>query len=110
MFLLILFSSLVLLSQSAVIDPRLENLLNVHTNWREALESKECNVFDEAHYCQQLIIDQRETLVAVSHKCACPEGYRCPQDTQDTQLTTDCDFDVSRRWSKCRMRCTPIDV
>uniref|UniRef100_A0A8R1Z9E7 Uncharacterized protein n=1 Tax=Pristionchus pacificus TaxID=54126 RepID=A0A8R1Z9E7_PRIPA len=101
---------LLLFTEAAVIDPRLENMLNVHTNWRETLESKECNVYDEGHYCQQLVIDQRLTLVAVSQKCECPTGYRCPNDTTDTQLTTDCDFDVSRRWSKCRMRCAPIDV
>ncbi|GMT24830.1 hypothetical protein PFISCL1PPCAC_16127, partial [Pristionchus fissidentatus] len=108
----IAISCLFVLSSAAVVvvDPRLENSINIHSNWRDSIEAKECNIYDEAHYCQQLVIDQRQSLVAISQKCVCPTGYRCPANTDDTQMITACEFDSSRRWNKCKMRCTAEEV
>ncbi|CAB3409014.1 unnamed protein product [Caenorhabditis bovis] len=33
-----------------------------------------------------MILDGSLNTVAVSHKCECPEGYRCPIDMEDTKL------------------------
>ncbi|CAJ0935857.1 unnamed protein product, partial [Mesorhabditis belari] len=86
-----------------------ENSLNLHSNFVNQ-EGKTCNVWDEAVYCQQLIIDRSSTVAAVSVKCACPDGYRCPSNPDDTQARVQCFRDEDRDWNRCLMRCVPIGV
>ncbi|VDO94394.1 unnamed protein product [Heligmosomoides polygyrus] len=64
-----------------------ESLINIHSNFDKV--SKVCNVYDEASYCQQIVVDHRVSLVAVSFKCECPKGWFCPSDPSETPAFTE---------------------
>uniref|UniRef100_A0A1I7WCR8 Calpain catalytic domain-containing protein n=1 Tax=Heterorhabditis bacteriophora TaxID=37862 RepID=A0A1I7WCR8_HETBA len=86
----------------------IENSINLHSNFDR--NSKECNIFDEGTFCQQIIIDQRLNLAAMSHKCFCPQGFRCPNNIEDTVAITQCEYDEVKHWHRCMMRCVPVGI
>ncbi|CAJ0587404.1 unnamed protein product, partial [Mesorhabditis spiculigera] len=80
---------------------------NLRSNFGARSSDGECRLYDEADYCQQLIVDSTSNIAAVSVKCKCPSGYRCPDDPEDTRLALHCLYDESRDWHRCLMRCVP---
>ncbi|KAJ1355603.1 hypothetical protein KIN20_013144 [Parelaphostrongylus tenuis] len=104
MILVILLSSL---SNAQLTDKIGEGSLNFHSSFNKV--TKYCDIYDEANYCQQIVVDRRLTLVAVSFKCHCPIGWRCPASVDDTISNTECQYDVKKFWHKCQMRCVPIE-
>ncbi|KAK6747897.1 hypothetical protein RB195_000854 [Necator americanus] len=85
-----------------------DTLTNIHNNFDKF--AKKCNVYDEAHYCHQIVVDQRLNLAAISYKCECPDGWRCPSGIADTRFVTECQFDESKHWHRCQLRCTPVNA
>ncbi|WKY04098.1 hypothetical protein Q1695_005230 [Nippostrongylus brasiliensis] len=90
----------------AVLPDKLKDaFINLRSNFEK--QSRVCNIYDEANYCQQIVVDNRISLVAVSFKCECPPGWVCPSDPSGTAAYTDCTFIESKFWRKCQMKCTP---
>ncbi|EYC16144.1 hypothetical protein Y032_0034g2823 [Ancylostoma ceylanicum] len=85
-----------------------DSSINMRTNFDKF--AKKCNVYDEASYCQQIVIDQRLNLAAVSYRCECPDGWRCPSHITDTIAYSECQFDESKYWHRCQLRCTPLET
>ncbi|CAD6191945.1 unnamed protein product [Caenorhabditis auriculariae] len=69
-----------------------------------------CEIRDEGHYCKQIVIDLSLVTVAVSHRCECPNGYRCPEDVEDDKTAERCIYENDKHWHKCQLRCNPIDL
>ncbi|KAK6747871.1 hypothetical protein RB195_000832 [Necator americanus] len=74
-------------SQAQLTNKKEDTLTNIHNNFDKF--AKKCNVYDEAHYCHQIVVDQRLNLAAISYKCECPDGWRCPSGIADTRFVTE---------------------
>ncbi|KAE9412580.1 hypothetical protein Angca_000377 [Angiostrongylus cantonensis] len=95
------------LSYAHLVDKLTEGSLSIRSNFNKP--TKYCDVYDEANYCHQIVVDRRLTLVAVSFKCRCPTGWRCPSNVDDTIAYTECQYDTRKFWHKCQMRCVQIE-
>ncbi|CAI5449891.1 unnamed protein product [Caenorhabditis angaria] len=73
-------------------------------------QTTNCNIYDEAHYCKMLTIDVHLSTLAISHRCICPDNFKCPKDTDDTKLSVRCHFDPEKQWNRCYLPCTPSDL
>ncbi|KHJ97282.1 hypothetical protein OESDEN_02737 [Oesophagostomum dentatum] len=87
--------------------------INIQSNFDKT--AKICNVYDEGSYCQQIVVDQRLNLAAISYRCECPDGWRCPSDVNETPAYAEqqflrCQFDETKFWHRCQLRCTPVEV
>ncbi|XGW29989.1 hypothetical protein V3C99_009199 [Haemonchus contortus] len=89
-----------------LIEGQKEPLINMHSNFGKP--AKVCNINDETNFCQQIVVDHRVSLVAVSYKCECPKGWICPTDIDETPANTECQYVESKYWRKCQLKCTPL--
>uniref|UniRef100_A0A0M3I2B2 EGF-like domain-containing protein n=1 Tax=Ascaris lumbricoides TaxID=6252 RepID=A0A0M3I2B2_ASCLU len=82
------------------------NAINMRSHFVDD-DGKACNVNDEASFCQTVVIDTHMTLVAINHRCDCPNGYRCPNDPFNTIISPRCEYVVEKKLWLCTMRCVP---
>uniref|UniRef100_A0A914W4C6 Uncharacterized protein n=1 Tax=Plectus sambesii TaxID=2011161 RepID=A0A914W4C6_9BILA len=72
-------------------------------------ENGECNVYDDASYCEDVMINKQLTTVPLGPRCTCPKDWYCPRNPTETIFEEKCRFRNDKLFWVCRMRCVPVD-